>query len=325
MEENKKKKIRIGLLGCGRVAGNHILAVNRCSSVEITAVAGGRHAKELGERLGVPVLQGGELCGSGLVDGVCILTPPQYHYDYAMEAIQAGKHVLVEKPVSFSVNEILEMDSAAEKKGVVCMPGHSYLYLPELMRMKEVQKDGRLGSPGYLYMSETYYMNHELSAKYTGPETDVLCHQLYLSLAFLGIPKRISAFRTEIQEQEGQMGGPQVAVMLEYENGAIVQILVCWAMEDHTSDPWTFKIKMLGTKGSMHFSRRDFVENLGMGYDQSLYQEMFDREMRWFAEECIGKGNQPLSTMKDAAWVCRLHGMILEAVKEKKIVEVHKD
>ncbi len=316
------RKIRMGLVGCGRVAENHILAAGKCADVEITAVAGGRKSGELGKRIGAKVLDVEEISASSLVDALCILTPPQFHYRYTMEAIKAGKHVLVEKPVSFSVDEIKEMKWAAEEKGVVCMPGHSYLYLPELVRMKKTLEEKRLGNPGYLYLAENYYMPPELTVKYTGPETDVLCHQLYLSLAFLGKPIRLSAFRTNIEGGANQTGGPQISVMMEYDRGTVAQIFVSWAAEDHSSDPWTFKIKIIGNQGSMHFSRRDFVENVGEGFEQSLYQEMFDREMKWFLEECIGRGNQPLSTMEDAKWVCRLHGLVMKAIEEKKVVEV---
>src|SRR5699024_8064615 len=106
-------------------------------------------------------------------------------YSYTMQALEAGKHVLVEKPVSFSENEIRKMDQKAKEKGKICMPGHSYLYLPELTRIKLALEEKRLGIPTYLYLSETYYMDPELFQKYTGPETDVLCHQLYLTLAYL--------------------------------------------------------------------------------------------------------------------------------------------
>lgn len=316
------KMVRIGIVGCGRVAENHTRSIGLCSDARITAVAGGRHAKELGERLQVSVMDAAELCKSELVDVVCVLTPPKYHYFYAMRAMEAGKHVLVEKPVSFSEKEIQQMQEAAKKNSVICMPGHSYLYLPELVRIKRTLDSSRLGIPGYLYMSETYYMVPHLAEKYTGPETDVLCHQLYLSLAFLGKPSGIAAFRTQIDEQGEKSGGPQVAVMMEYEQGTIVQILVSWALEDHSSDPWTFKLKLLGSKGSMHFSRRDFVENTNTGFEQSLYQEMFNCEWKYFLDECLAKGKAPLSTLEDALWVCRLHKLAMESIREKKIIKI---
>lgn len=316
-----KKKIRIGLIGCGRVAENHVLAIEQCAWAEITAVSGGRHAKEFGKKLGVPVLSEDEICKSDSVDALCILTPPEFHYIYAMKGIEAGKHILVEKPVSFSEQEIEEMAAVSRKNGVICMPGHSYIYLPELRRMKRVLEEKRLGVPAYMYLSEMYYMSKDLAVKYTGPETDVLCHQLYLCLAFLGMPVRITAFRTQIEGKENETEGAQVSVMLEYEQGTIVQIFVTWAAEDYSSEPWTFKIKILGNKGSMNFSRRDFIEKTDTGYEQSLYQEMFNEEMKWFVERCILQGEQPISTMEDARQVCRLHKVIVKAINEKIVVE----
>ena len=99
------KIVRIGLIGCGRVAENHIISVSKCENAAITAVGGGRHAALMAQRLGVPVLTPEEVCTSDLVDAVFVLTPPQYHFDYSMQAMEAGKHVMVEKPVSFVPKE----------------------------------------------------------------------------------------------------------------------------------------------------------------------------------------------------------------------------
>lgn len=314
--------IRIGLIGCGRVAENHMKAILKCKGAHVTAVAGGKNAEEFGKRYSVPVLNTEEITSSELVDAVCVLTPPHLHYGYVMKALEAGKHVLVEKPVSFIEEEIQEMAEKANKKGKICMPGHSYLYLPELTRIKSVLKEQRLGTPTYLYLSETYYMPPELFQKYTGPETDVLCHQLYLALAYLGKPEELVAFKSTVDKSEIKTGGPQVSVMLKYPAGTLVHILVSWAAEDYTSDPWTFKIKVLGSGGGIHFSRRDFVTNMEGGYDQCMYQEMFDCEINWFVEKCIQKGENPLSTMEEAQWVCRLYKMVMESVKSKKIIQL---
>lgn len=60
-------------------------------------------------------MSGDEICESSLVDALCILTPPEFHYIYAMKGIEAGKHVLVEKPVSFSVENRRDVHSSQEK------------------------------------------------------------------------------------------------------------------------------------------------------------------------------------------------------------------
>lgn len=316
------KIVRIGLIGCGRVAENHIISVSKCENAAITAVGGGRHAALMAQRLGVPVLTPEEVCTSDLVDAVFVLTPPQYHFDYSMQAMEAGKHVMVEKPVSFVPKEPELLLEKSREKGVLCFPGHSYLYLPEMRRFMESSRDGRLGRICCMYMSEIYYMGEDLIGKYTGPETDILCHALYLTLHFVGVPIRVSAFRTQFPKDQIITGGPQVAVMLEYVSGALCQIMLSWACNDYASDPFTFKVKLIGTNGSMHFSRRDFMEMEGDAYVQGMYQETFDREVKYFVEECVLRGSKPLSDMHDAMIVTKLHNLVLESIRGNKTVEV---
>lgn len=320
--EKESKTIRIGIVGCGRVAENHVEAIQKTPNAVLTAAAGGRKAAAFCEKHGLTLLDTESICTSPEIDALLVLTPWEKHYEYAKAALEAGKHVLVEKPVSFQPEEIKGMKQAAEENKVVCMPGHSYLYLTELSRIRREVRNGGIGSPAYLYLSETYYMAPELFQKYDGPEVDVLCHQLYLSLAFLGIPESVSAFRSGFDRSVVETGGPQIIVNLKYGGGCLAQIMLSWAAEDHTSDPWTFKVKVLGTQGSMHFSRRDYVRNVGESYDQVFYQEMFDAQMNHFVNHCILGGEQPLSTIQDAGWVCRLHNLILQAADTEQVVQV---
>ncbi len=316
------KEIRIGLIGCGRVAENHVAAIHRLPGVVLAAAAGGRSAAAFGQRYGVPVLDTEEICESSLVDAILILTPLKTHYAYTMRALRAGKHVLVEKPVSFVPEEIEEMASVAAQQNLVCMPGHSYLYLPELTRMAREIPSGGIGVPTYLYLAETYYMPPEIFSKYEGPEIDVLCHELYLSLAFLGKPEKLYAVRSEFPKDVLETGGPQVALTLTYAGGAIAQVLVSWAAEDETSEPWTFKVKALGTQGGMHFSRRDYIRREAWGWEQMMYQESFDRQLEYFVQRCIRGGEKPLSTIEDAKWVSKLHSLALRSIRENAPISV---
>lgn len=318
----ESKAVRIGLIGCGRVAENHVQAIAKCPDAVLVAATGGSHAADFCDKHNIQLLTPEKLCDSPDVDAVLVLTPPQFHYENTIRALNRGKHVLVEKPVSFNLHEIEDMKKAAKESHAVCMPGHSYLYLPELARMKQVAASKGIGEPTYLYISEAYYMPPELFGKYTGPETDVLCHQLYLSLAYLGVPAQLAAFGSAFDKSVIETGGPQVILNMKYKSGALAQVVVSWAGEDHTSDPWTFKVKMLGSGGGMHFSRRDYVQNVGVTYEQAFYQEMFDQQMYHFVQHCIFGGKQPLSTLDDAAWVCKLHNMVLTSMKNNTVIDV---
>lgn len=317
-----KDKIRIGIIGCGRVAENHVLAIRQCPGTELTAVAGGRNADTFAREHGVLLLDRDEICSSDQVDAVIICTPPQYHFHYTSLALEHGKHVLVEKPVSFDELEIIKMQELAVRNGLVCIPGHSYLYLPELKRIKRVMERGGIGKAAYLYLSECYYMPEELFSKYEGPAEDVLCHQLYLSIAYLGLPRKISAFTAKFDKETIPTGGPQISVNMRYDSGALLQIMLSWAVNDESSDPMTFKVKLMGSGGCLNFSRRDYMVKYPGGYDQAMYQEMFDCQLDYFINRCIAEKAEPLSTLEDARWVTKLHNMVLEAARDEKVITV---
>ncbi len=84
------------------------------------------------------------------VDAVAIATPVHTHYDLAMQALQAGKHVLVEKPMTNRVDHAQELIELARKKGLVLMVDHVFVYSPPVVKMKEIIESGKLGSLYYI-------------------------------------------------------------------------------------------------------------------------------------------------------------------------------
>ena len=79
------------------------------------------------------------------IEAVAVATPPSTHLPVAMAAIEAGKHVLVEKPLASSYAEGLALARAAEAAGVVLMCDHTYCYTPAVQRIRELVQDGVLG------------------------------------------------------------------------------------------------------------------------------------------------------------------------------------
>jgi predicted dehydrogenase len=80
------------------------------------------------------------------VNAVAIATPVHTHYELAKRAIKAGKHVLVEKPLTARVDHAEELVTLAEKNGVVLMVDHVFVYSPPVLKMKELVTQGRLGA-----------------------------------------------------------------------------------------------------------------------------------------------------------------------------------
>jgi predicted dehydrogenase len=87
----------------------------------------------------------GELLAADDVDAVVIATPVPTHYPLARAALEAGKHVFVEKPPAMRAAEMEELIGLAEAQGLVLMPGHLLLYHPAVQKLKEIVDGGELG------------------------------------------------------------------------------------------------------------------------------------------------------------------------------------
>jgi predicted dehydrogenase len=123
---------------------------------------------------------------------VHVCTPTCSHYSVAREALLAGKHVLVEKPLAATMAEGLALAEEARSRGLVLMAGHVYLYNAPLSTLRDLLLDGRLGEPRYLYSQRTSLgprVREDVSVVW-----DYLIHDAYLLPHLLGRrPETVSA------------------------------------------------------------------------------------------------------------------------------------
>ncbi len=85
------------------------------------------------------------------VEAVVVATPAESHYALAMEAMDAGKDVLVEKPLALSYHQGIEMKVKAERSGRVLMVGHLLEYHPAVLKLRKIVTEGTLGRVNYIY------------------------------------------------------------------------------------------------------------------------------------------------------------------------------
>jgi predicted dehydrogenase len=96
------------------------------------------------------------ICDDEEVDAVAIATPVSTHYELAMAALEAGKHVFVEKPLAASTEQAQDLIELAERNGRVLMPGHTFLYSPPVNMGYELIRSGELG---HIYFISTSRVN----------------------------------------------------------------------------------------------------------------------------------------------------------------------
>ncbi|MCH2094777.1 MAG: NAD-dependent epimerase/dehydratase family protein [Rhodobacteraceae bacterium] len=141
-------EIRVGLIGAGYIASWHADALVATPGVKIAAVCdlSQTAAQALAAPHGATVFASvAELIQSNSCDAVHILTPPDAHRDLAIECLQGGLHVLVEKPVALTAAETHEIEAVAQAADKRFHAGHNFLGLPSYMRLKQAVADGRLG------------------------------------------------------------------------------------------------------------------------------------------------------------------------------------
>lgn len=90
-----------------------------------------------------------ELLGDPAIDAVVIATPVSGHFDLALRALEAGKHVLVEKPLTSTVDEARRLIDEAGRRGLRLMVDHTFAYTGAVRRIRELVRDGTLGQIYY--------------------------------------------------------------------------------------------------------------------------------------------------------------------------------
>ena len=138
----------IGIIGCGAISRLHIDAFQKIDGVEIRAVsdAVAAVAAKVGETLGVPgYADYRELLKRDDIDIVSICTPSGLHRDIAIDAANAGKNVIAEKPLDVTVEKIDEIIEACEKNGVKLACVFNNRYREGSLFMKRAIEEGRFG------------------------------------------------------------------------------------------------------------------------------------------------------------------------------------
>jgi len=85
------------------------------------------------------------------IDAIVIATPVATHFDLAKMALESGKHVLVEKPLATTVKEVEQLEEIAQRKSLIIMVGHTFLYNAAVRYIKKVIDSGELGDIRYIY------------------------------------------------------------------------------------------------------------------------------------------------------------------------------
>jgi len=149
-----KTMVTVGVVGCGYWGPNLIRNLRqlpdcRLKSICDTSEQRLRHMRRLHPDVAT-TNNFAELLADPEMDAIVIATPVRFHFEMTKAVLNAGKHVLVEKPLARSVAEGAELVALAESRGLVLMVGHTFLFSPAVRRMKEIIDHGDIGKLHYI-------------------------------------------------------------------------------------------------------------------------------------------------------------------------------
>lgn len=249
------KPIRIGIIGSGGIARAHARGYREIPDVEVVAVADivpGK-AEEFIAAQGYDGAQAFDDHRRLLeldLDGVSVCTPNVAHHRTSVDALSAGKHVLVEKPMSVTLQEAVDMVQVSKQTGKMLSIGFQPRYDPNMVIIRDLIRSGRLGDVYYVEtgggrrrgMPGGTFVRKELAG--AGALADIGCYSLDFALNALGYPKPVTVsaiasnhfgtnpkYHREADRFDVEDFG---AALIRFENGLAMNFKISWAMHMDT-------------------------------------------------------------------------------------------
>lgn len=154
--------IGIAMVGCGQIANVHMKGVSACDGASLVACVDVEpdRAKKAADEFGAPVhtTDYAQVLDDPEVDAVVLCLPHDLHLPFTVQAAEAGKHVLVEKPMALTESEARTMVEASDRAGKKLMVGQSTRFMPAFQKAKELIDAGRIGNPISVCCQRCFYV-----------------------------------------------------------------------------------------------------------------------------------------------------------------------
>ena len=291
-------KVRIGIMGTGRIVARWMRDAATVREVEITAIASRdeARARQAAERYGIARAYGSyeAMLGEDVCDAVYVATPHNMHRECAMLAMRAGKHVLCEKPLAPNANQAREMIACARERGVLLMEGMWTRFFPATGEVRRMVRSGELGEVRMIQADFSFLTPFETQTRMFDPAQaggallDIGCYGVHYVMDLYGAaPEQVSG--TAVLGASGV--DEQAVLALRFPGGRMASV----ACGLRVSLPDTARIH--GTRGSVEvpgfwhpagydITRDGETRHVSAPIDAP---EGFSHEIRHFAE-CVRAG-----------------------------------
>ena len=277
------KKVKIGIIGTGWIAENHIASFLEMPDVEVVALADivpGK-AEAFAKKFGVEGARTYEsdvalLAAEKDLDGVSICTYNTQHAPCAINALNAGVNVMLEKPFTVTLDEAIEVMKAEKKSGKILTIGFQPRMSANMQMIKKIVESGELGKVYYIQAGGgrrrgiptpfgTTFIQKETGG--IGAMGDIGCYSLDMLLNAIGYPKPLTAtgytsdffgkdpaFYSDNPEYADEFGVEDFAAgFVRLEGDIVLDFRISWAMHMDTCGD----ALILGTKGGLRIPSTD--------------------------------------------------------------------
>jgi myo-inositol 2-dehydrogenase/D-chiro-inositol 1-dehydrogenase len=316
--------VRIGIVGAGGIAQRHVEGLVALERAKITAVVDVRveRAAQLAQKAGATPYQTVADC-LDQVDLVYVLTPPSLHRSLVVAAMEAGKHVVVEKPLASTLEDGEAMVAAARRNGVKLMTAFNMRFRLGFRRLKETLESGQLGKPIHMWSQrlgigvgagENWRTTPGLLC---GMSVESLSHDIDLIHWLLGDIVQVAA---QVRESRTDLPGfdDNASIVFGLANGAMATLHASWS----SHIPYNTR-GIVGERGTAMLTGRGLwdltefhLKTSEMEYEQidmlndRLDVNSYREEGRHFVE-CVADDKMPAITGEDGLRALRVSHAIL--------------
>jgi len=338
------ERIRFGIIGSGLWARTHAEVYTTHPRAELKAVCDVKEekARALAEACGVGRIytDSAALVGDDEIDAVAVVTPDFAHREPLIQAADAGKHIIVEKPLATTPEDLRAIAEAVRSAGVQCMVDFHTRWSPPIFLAHQDIREGKLGK----ILSAYYRLDDTILVP-----TEMLSWAAQSSILWFLGSHAVDALRFLLQDEvtrvysvcrEGHLKSLGVDVpdlyqsILEFASGAVATIENSWVLPNSCPKVNDIKVNVTGTKGmfSMDLTNNQAVERYLEGSadhpDILVKTRVQDRPVGFAFEsirafvDCLADGAPLRATLEDGVKVSQVIFALFESAGRREPVEV---
>jgi predicted dehydrogenase len=347
--------VRIGIVGTGSISESHLNAYANSVDAIITAICdlNEQRALQVAKKYGADKTYTDyrELFADSDIDAVSICTWNNTHAEIAIAALQAGKHVLIEKPLCRTVEEALRIEEAVQASGKILQVGFVRRFDNNVQMLREFAEHGEFGNIYYAKASTIRRLGNpggwfaDVERSGGGPLIDIGVHVIDLCWYLMGRPKvktisantykklgnrsnvrNLSFYKAADYDATKNTVEDLANALIRFENGASLMVDVSFTLHAKQDEG---SVKFYGDKGGfevdpaivMVTEKHDTIMNILPQTDSDGFQveSAFQNEINHFIA-CVMTGKQPLSPVSDGVEIMRiLCGIYESAAKGEEI------